>query len=204
MYCYDVYLRVTGVAYDIQDQGTEGLYLIKLSSNQKYNTQNPGNRLAMQESARLCALYALDLSNDRDFYFDFYDEEGQSLDAFSAHSWIDVNYGAMLESYEFQSDFIGRINPKDVYEGVFCKEMSYLFRGETKTVRWIGEFANSTVALVEAQEYVDEEWIALDDETFYALAQDVKDWLEEDVMFGFFLDYDTSFIRSINLFEFDY
>ena len=202
MYCYDVFLRVTGVAYDIQDQGTEGLYYITLSSNVRYDTQNPGDRLAMQECARLCALYNMALSNERDFYFDFYDGEVVALDVVTEHTWIDIDDEKMLENYDFQAEFIGKVEPKAYFEGVYCKEMSYLFRGQTRTVRWVGEFVSSTVELVEAQEFIDEEWVSLDDETYYALKTDAKDWLEEDVMFNFFLDYDTRFINSVSLFEF--
>lgn len=203
MYCYDVFLRVTGVAYDIQDQGTEGLYCVTLSSNINYDIKNPGDRFAMQECARLCALYNMKLSNERDFYFDFYDSQGVSLDSLSEHPWIEVDYESMLENYEFQADFVGKVEPKAYFEGVYCKEMNYLFRGQTRVVRWVGEFVGSTVEIVEAQELVEEDWIALDDEAYYALATDAKDWLEEDVMFNFFLDYDTRFVSSVNLFEFE-
>ena len=202
MYCYDIFLRITGVAYDIQDQGTEGLYLIKLSSNQNYDMTNPGDRLAMQECARLSALYSLELSNDKDFYFDFYDEEGKSLDVLSEHSWLEIDYEQMLEKYDFQAQLVGRVQPNEFFEGIFCRKMNYLFKGESKVIRWVGEFSNATVDVVEAQEYINEEWIPLDDTTYFALSQDVRVWLEEPAMFDFFLDYDTYFVRSINLFEF--
>lgn len=122
---FEVYVRVSGIAFEPEDEGVQGLYGVELSCDSEFDLKDPVVRVSIAEHASQAFHNKIAIECLDDFYIEYFDQNGEELDQLSDRAGVTLDLEAIVEEYPFYTEQVYSACQTEVFDFISLRHGTF-------------------------------------------------------------------------------